>query len=102
MPAAAPVILLFEGRGFYFHSVVYEDILLRNWAYLAPFAQDGTCLAATGARYLIVNDDGRRYFLSRGVKQKELQWDRFAAFRDDCLQLRYRNPKFFVYELRPA
>jgi hypothetical protein len=100
VPDGAPVILLFEGRGFYFQSSVYEDILLRNWAYLAPFANDAHCLAATGARYIVLNNDGRRYFLSRGVRAAALQWDRFAPFRDRCLQERYENPKFTVYELR--
>ena len=100
--ADAPVILLFEGRGFYFHGAVYEDILLRNWAYLAPFAADGSCLSSTGARFIIVNDDGRRYFLSRGVRPDAFQWDKFAAFRDRCLRLRYSNAKFEVFETRAS
>lgn len=101
-PAGAPVILLFEGRGFYFRSTVYEDILLRNWAYLSQFANDGSCLAATGARFMILNDDGRRYFLSRGVKPEALQWDKFQAFRERCLDLRYQNAKFEVFALKPT
>jgi 4-amino-4-deoxy-L-arabinose transferase-like glycosyltransferase len=101
-PAGAPVILLFEGRGFYFRSTVYEDILLRNWAYLSEVANDGSCLAATGARFMILNDDGRRYFLSRGVKPEALQWDKFQAFRERCLDLRYQNAKFEVFALKPT
>jgi hypothetical protein len=100
VPVGAPVILLFEGRGFYFGSEVYEDLLLRNWAYLAPFAADGTCLAATGARFILLNNAGRDYFMRRGVRPEAIQWDKFAQFRDQCLQLRYENAKFAVYELR--
>ncbi len=102
VPPGVPVIMLFEGRGFYFHSLVYEDILLRNWVYLAPFARDGRCLASTGARFIIVNDDGRRYFLSRGVRPEALQWDKFGPFRDRCLHLRYRNANFEVFEMRAS
>jgi hypothetical protein len=100
VPSGAPVVLLFEGRGFYFRSTVYEDILLRNWAYLSRFADDPGCLAVTGARYLILNNDGRRYFVSRGVKPEALAWSKFAGFQQRCLQLRYENAKFAVYELR--
>lgn len=95
-----PVILLFEGRGVYFRSTVYEDILLRNWAYLSRFADDPGCLAVTGARYIIVNNDARRYFVGRGVAPEALAWGKFAAFQQRCLRFRYENAKFAVYELR--
>jgi MFS family permease len=100
VPPGTPVVLLFEGRGFYFRSTVYEDILLRNWAYLSRFADDPGCLAVTGARYIILNNDGRRYFVSRGARPEALQWDKFAGFKDRCLDLKYQNAKFEVFQLK--
>jgi hypothetical protein len=100
VPDTARTVLLFEARGFYFHVPVYEDLMLRNWAYLAPFAKDPECLRRTGLNYLIINEDGLRYFISRGVDPEALAWPAFDSFRQRCLIPRYRNAKFVAYELR--
>jgi hypothetical protein len=95
----ARVILLFDARGFYFDREVREDINIRNWALLAPFAHAPGCLGDLGVSYVAVNDAGRRYFQRRGASMQLLQWDKFDEYRRDCLTLRYEHGGMQVYSM---
>jgi hypothetical protein len=95
----AKVILLFDARGFYFDREVREDINIRNWALLEPFARGAGCLEDLGASFIVVNDASRRYFERRGASMQTLKWDAFDAFRRRCLTLRQEYGGMQVYEL---
>jgi hypothetical protein len=98
----ARVILLFDARGFYFDRDVREDINIRNWALLAPFAHAPGCLSDLGVSYIVVNDASRRYFQRRGVSMQLLQWSKFDEYRRECLTLRYEYGGMQVYGMNRA
>jgi hypothetical protein len=101
-PPGAEVAMLFESRGFYFKRTVREDINIRNWAYLAPFAHAPSCLEPLGVSYVLVNDGLRGYFKERGMSSAALREDAFTEFRRECLVLRYSNRDVSVYAVRKA
>jgi hypothetical protein len=101
VPRGDLVIMLFEARGYYSESRVEEDLLLRNWAFLAPHAEQPGCLRGTGAKYILVNEGSYRYFVDRGAEPASLRWDAFAQFRSKCLKSVYEARGFSVYAIRP-
>lgn len=102
VPRGDRVIMLFEARGYYSESRVEEDLLLRNWAFLAPHAAEPGCLRETGAKFILVNEGSYRYFVGRGVKPASLGWDAFPSFRSRCLKSLYQARGFTIYAIEPS
>jgi hypothetical protein len=96
---SARVILLFEARGYYFKPHVLEDIDIRNWVYLSPFAHAPECLRATGATFVLVNNGMRAHFEGMGLDPFTLGWGTFEGVRHDCLRLRYERAEISIYQL---
>jgi hypothetical protein len=98
-PPAAEVVLFFDARGFYFERTVREDINVRNWAYLAPFAHAPSCLGGVHVSYIVVNDGLRQYFTARGMSSTAVQQNAFDQFSRECLTLRYAYRGVSIYEV---
>jgi hypothetical protein len=102
VPEDQNVIMLFESRGFYFDREVREDINIRNWPFLAPFAHSPDCLKKVGASFILLNEGSRKYYFLRGKGMPSLGWDRFDEFRRQCLTLRYEQKGIQIFEVKPA
>ena len=100
VPRDGVVLLLFEARGYYFQRRVLEDLSARNWPYLRPLTESHSCLRRLGITHVVVNEGNLRYFLTRGMNDGALGWDRFEPFATRCLTLLYRTPGVAVYSAR--
>lgn len=97
------ILLLFEARGFGFEAETLQDNLLVNWPLLDPLIGD-TCRVAGQPPpfdYVVLNMGVLNYYRSRGLDPDLLGLERFARYARECLEVRYRNPGFFVFAPRP-
>ncbi len=99
VPADGRVLLLFEGRGYYFAPTVVQDNVLTNWVYLEPVV-GSRCLEDAGFSHLLVATGTLDYFRERGLDERLIRWDRFPAFAARCLEPVTRTPGFALYRVR--
>jgi hypothetical protein len=99
VPADGRVLLLFEGRGYYFAPTVVQDNVLTNWVYLEPVV-GSRCLEGSGFSHLLVATGTLDYFKERGLDERLIRWERFPAFAARCLEPVTRTPGFELYRVR--
>lgn len=78
--------MLWEARALPFEREVLADIMLTNWSYLAQSPAIASCLAGTGITHLLVGSGAVEYYVERGADPRAFLLDRFAPFRDRCLE----------------
>jgi hypothetical protein len=100
LSATDRLLLLFDGRGFYFDVPVVQDVVLRNWAYLRSAPSQPGCLDGLGVTHVLVNDGAIRFFRRRGARLETLGWNQFDAFQTRCLELMHEDPGFRVFRVR--
>jgi hypothetical protein len=94
------ILLLFDGRGYYFDVPVVQDVVLRNWAYLRSAPHQPNCLQGLGVTHVLVNDAAINYFRRRGARLETLGWDEFAEFQARCLEPEHEETGFRVFKVR--
>jgi hypothetical protein len=99
VPADGRVLLLFEGRGYYFVPTVVQDNVLTNWVYLEPVI-GSRCLEGAGFTHMLVATGTLDYFKERGLDERLIRWERFSAFASRCLDPVTRTPGFALYRVR--
>jgi len=102
VPSDGKLLLLYEGRGFYFEREVIQDNALSNWTLLAPMMSGSeTCLDTTGITHVLVNDLAVRYYVRRGMDPRLLRLDSLSQFARRCLTVIHRGQGFTLLRLNP-
>jgi hypothetical protein len=94
------VLMFFEGRGFYYKRPVLEDITLLNWPLLYHVIGKGACLPPHVAAFVLVNDEVKDYWLGKGLRLADINWDQFPAFAAKCLEQVDSIPGFRLFRVR--
>ena len=79
------VLMLFDGRGFYFTAPVIQDTAMSAWPLLVGTGATADCLSGDDIGYVLVNRGVVEYFRGRGVDFGPLRWDAFEDFTRRCL-----------------
>lgn len=101
VPPDGRVLLLFEGRGFYFAPEVLQDHSSSTWPLLATL-RPPDCLASAGITHVLANVGAARYFIRGGLDPGVLRWDAFEAFVEECLTPVFQGAGHVLFVVKPA
>src|SRR5690606_677240 len=93
------ILMLFEGRGFYFEREVLQDHNSNTWPLLATIGPPD-CLRAAGITHVLLNIGAVDYYVRGGADPAVLRWDEFDAFARRCLTPVARTPAHVLFEVR--
>ena len=99
VPGDARIVMLFEGRGFYFEPEVLQDHAASTWPLLATRPLDD-CLREAGVTHVLLGVGAARYFVRGGADPAVLRWDRFESFAARCLDTLHESPGFVLFRIR--
>lgn len=103
VPLSGKVLLLFEGRGYYFQPAVIPDNVLTNWPLLAPYTRaHHDCLASSDITHFLVSDAAIRYYAQRGTDPRVLGLDDLSAFAVRCLSVVHRGRGFTILKVNSS
>ena len=96
------ILLLFEGRGYYFRVPVLQDNVIVNWPLLSAKAVWPDCLRSVGITHVLLNVGAIQYYAVRGVDLAPLRLRALQRFAGHCLAPIHTAGGFTVFEVRPA
>jgi len=96
------ILLLFEGRGYYFRVPVLQDNVIVNWPLLSAKAVWPDCLRSVGITHVLLNVGAIQYYVVRGVDLAPLRLRALQRFAGHCLAPIHTAGGFTVFEVRPA
>lgn len=99
VPPGSRILMLYEGRGFYFEPEVLQDHSAGNWPLLATLPLDD-CLRGAGVSHVLLGVGAARYFVQGGADPEVLRWDRFQEFAARCLDVVHEGPGFVLFRVR--
>ena len=94
------VLLVLDGRGYYFRVPVIQDNDLSNWPLLSDAGVNQNPLRSAGISYILVNGGVFSFFKNRGMDPKILRWPEFKLFADNSLNLIHQEGKVTLYALK--
>ena len=94
------LVLILDGRGFYFQVPVIQDNDLSNWPLLSDAGVSQNLLSSAGISYILVNGECLWFYKNRGMDPKILRWPEFKLFSENCLNIVHREGKFTLYALK--
>jgi hypothetical protein len=100
MPQGSRILMVYEGRGYYFNVATIQDNSFTNWPLLARTEAAINCLRRTGISHVLVNDTTVEYFVRRGVDPQVFKWEAFEQFAQRCLIPVHRGQGFVLFRVR--
>ena len=100
VPHDGLVLMLFEGRGYYFEVPVLQDNVFTNWQYLVHKQSSLECLKGTKISHVLVGNEVFNYLTKRGFNPDLIQWNVFQEFAQRCLTPIYQGGGYTLYEVR--
>lgn len=94
------LLVILDGRGFYFQIPVIQDNELSNWPLISHAGVDKNLLESAGISHILVNGGAFTFYTDRGMDPKILRWDEFNLFSDNCLDIIRQEGKFTLYALK--
>lgn len=94
------VMLVNEGRGYYFKIPVIQDPDGINWTLLSQNMPDPEAMQAAGITHILTNFYNLNYLVERGIDPKSFHWDKFLLFADRYLQPIYSNEAYVLYRIK--
>jgi hypothetical protein len=82
----ASVLMLFEGRGYYFRVPVLQDNLFTNWPLAVLSGGIDDCFHRAGVTHLLLGTSTLEYFVNRGANLRDTKWSEFENFSRRCLR----------------
>jgi len=101
LPNASRVLMLFEGRGYYFRVPVLQDNAILNWPLLSAKAAGPDCLRSAGITHVLVNRGAIAFYASR-LELAPLRLEALEQFARECLTPIYANDRFTLFRVRGA
>ncbi len=102
LPKESRILMLFEGRGYYFRVPVLQDNVIVNWPLLSAKAVWPDCLRSAGITHVLLNVGAIQYYVVRGVDLAPLRLRALQRFADHCLTPIHTAGGFTVFAVRPA
>jgi 4-amino-4-deoxy-L-arabinose transferase-like glycosyltransferase len=97
------ILMLFEGRGYYFIPTTIQDNKATNWPLLAETLGTDDCLENRGITHVLLGIDALRYYRKGGMDLERVRWEAFQQFAARCLTPVVQGPGHVLYEVkRPA
>jgi hypothetical protein len=93
------ILMIFEGRGYYFDRQVIEDNDATNWPLLAPKMARGDCSHPAGISHLLINSGVVGYYEYRGLDPHLLQLPSLGEFIKRCTTPLYEQDGLVLYRL---
>src|SRR5207302_11308679 len=102
LPKQSLILMLLEGRGYYFRVPVLQDNVIVNWPLLSAKAAWPDCLRSVGITHVLLNVGAIQYYAVRGVDLAPLRLRALQRFAGHCLAPIHTAGGFTVFEVRPA
>ncbi len=102
LPKQSLILMLLEGRGYYFRVPVLQDNVIMNWPLLSTKAAWPDCLRSVGITHVLLNVGAIQYYALRGVDLAPLRLRALRRFTDQCLNPIHVAGGFRLFEVRPA
>ena len=71
------VMLMFEGRGYYFKVPMIQDPEGINWPLLSQYIPDPKAMKAAGITHILTNFANFNYLVHRGINPESYHWNQF-------------------------
>lgn len=94
------LLLILDGRGFYFQVPVIQDNDLSNWPLISYAGGDQNLLSSAGISHILVNGAAFIFYKNRGMDPKILRWDKFNLFSANCLDIVHQEGNYTLYSLK--
>lgn len=100
VPPDSRILMLFEGRGFYFDATVLQDHSGGLWPLLATALGPQDCLERAGVTHVLLGTGTARYYIEGGLDRGVLREEAFRGFAERCLVPIYEGPGFVLFRVR--
>jgi len=102
LPAESRILMLFEGRGYYFRVPVLQDYMTLNWPVLSAKAAGPDCLRSAGITHVLVNRGALGQYARGGRDLAPLRLESLEHFASECLIPIYASGEYKIGRVRGA